>query len=147
MIHRRFPISRRTLLRGTGVALGLPWLEVMSARRLRAATAKSRPPVQMAVLYMPNGVHPDMWTPEGEGRDFKLSPTLQPLSDLKNEIVVPTNLWNQASKGGRALCQSLGLPDLHHHHEDAGRRSQLQRRLDGSGGCASRGKPDAAAVS
>ena len=43
---------------------------------------------------------PDMWTPEGEGRDFKLSPTLEPLSDLKSEIVVPTNLWNQASKGG-----------------------------------------------
>lgn len=53
----------------------------------------------MAVLYMPNGVREDMWTPEGEGRDFKLSPTLEPLSDLKNDILVMTNLWNQASKG------------------------------------------------
>ena len=40
-----------------------------------------------------------MWTPEGEGRDFKLSPTLEPLSDLKDDLIVPTNLWNQASKG------------------------------------------------
>jgi hypothetical protein len=94
--NRRFPISRRTLLRGAGVALGLPWLEAMAP----AAAGKSRPPVRMAVLYMPNGVHPDMWTPEGEGSDFKLSPTLEPLSDLKDQIVVPTNLWNEATKGG-----------------------------------------------
>jgi Protein of unknown function (DUF1552) len=94
--NRRFPMSRRTLLRGAGVALGLPWLEAMAP----AATGKSRPPVRMAVLYMPNGVHPDMWTPEGEGSDFKLSPTLEPLSDLRDQIVVPTNLWNEATKGG-----------------------------------------------
>jgi hypothetical protein len=54
----------------------------------------------MAVLYMPNGVHPGQWTPEGEGRDFTLSPTLQPLAEFKDEIVVMTNLWNQATKGG-----------------------------------------------
>jgi hypothetical protein len=104
MSIRRFPISRRTLLRGGGVALGLPWLEAMGPARALAANAKSelnkvRPPVRMAVLYMPNGVHPGMWTPEGEGRDFKLSPTLEPLAAFKDDIVVPTNLWNQASKG------------------------------------------------
>lgn len=100
MTNHKFPISRRTLLRGTGVALGLPWLEAMTPVRALAASGKGRPPVRMAVLYMPNGVHPDMWTPEGEGSDFKLSPTLEPLSEFKNDIVVPTNLWNQASKGG-----------------------------------------------
>ena len=52
----------------------------------------------MAVLYMPNGVHPDMWTPEGEGRDFTLSPTLEPLADLKQDITVLTNLWNRGSE-------------------------------------------------
>ncbi len=91
----KYPISRRTLLRGTGVALGLPWLEAMAA----TTAPKEKGPVRMAVLYMPNGVRPDTWTPEGEGREFKLSKTLSPLEDLKSEIVVPTNLWNQASKG------------------------------------------------
>lgn len=99
MKHPKFPISRRTLLRGSGVALGLPWLEAMTPGRAIAATGKAAPPVRMAVLYMPNGVHPGMWTPEGEGRDFKLSPTLEPLADLKDDIIVATNLWNQASKG------------------------------------------------
>ena len=87
-------ISRRTLLRGTGAALSLPWLEAM------AATGAAKPPVRMAALYMPNGINPHAWTPEGEGRDFKLSPTLSPLADLKNDILVLTNLWNAGSKGG-----------------------------------------------
>lgn len=91
----RFPISRRTLLRGAGVSLALPWLEAMDTQG-----AKIKAPVRMAVLYMPNGVHPGMWTPEGQGREFALSPTLQPLEDLKSDILVVTNLWNQAAKGG-----------------------------------------------
>jgi hypothetical protein len=93
----RFPISRRTLLRGTGAALGLPWLEAMAATK---RTTAEPGPVRMAALYMPNGVRADMWTPEGKGRDFTLSPTLAPLEDLKNDILVLTNLWNQGSKGG-----------------------------------------------
>jgi len=88
------PISRRTLLRGTGAALGLPWLEGMA----RASVTNA--PVRMAALYMPNGVHPEMWTPKGEGRDFELSPTLEPLADLKNDILVLTSLWNAGSRGG-----------------------------------------------
>jgi hypothetical protein len=87
-------ISRRTVLRGTGVALGLPWLEAM------ASTTSPKPPVRMAMLYMPNGVNPHAWTPEGKGKDFQLSPTLSPLADLKNQIVVMKNLWNEGSKGG-----------------------------------------------
>lgn len=93
-----FPISRRTMLRGIGATLALPWLEAMLPRRTMAASAAAKPPMRMAVLYMPNGVHPDMWTPEGEGRDFKLSPTLEPLADLKDEILVATNLWNRGSE-------------------------------------------------
>lgn len=91
----RSPISRRTLLRGAGVSLGLPWLEAMSR-----AAERDTPPVRMAVLYMPNGVHPDLWTPEGAGREFMLSTTLEPLADLKNDILVATNLWNESAKGG-----------------------------------------------
>lgn len=92
-------LPRRTLLRGAGAALGLPWLEAMMARPAAAAT-KARPPVRLAALYMPNGVHTDLWTPAGLGRDFTLSPTLEPLHDLKNDLLVVTQLWNQGSVGG-----------------------------------------------
>ncbi len=93
-------ISRRTLIRGAGVTLGLPWLEAMVPGSARASSAAVKNPVRMAMLYMPNGVNVSAWDPVGHGREFTLSPTLAPLQDLKNEIVVVSNLWNQATKGG-----------------------------------------------
>lgn len=62
--------------------------------------APSDAPIRMAALFVPNGVHQGMWTPEGVGRDFELSPTLQPLASLRDQLLVFTNLWNQASNVG-----------------------------------------------
>src|SRR3954454_9742911 len=90
-------ISRRTLLRGAGVSVALLWPDAMPS----PVTSKLAPsPVRIAMLYMPNGVNVPEWTPKGTGRDFELSPTLSPLSDLKDDILVLSNLWNAASKGG-----------------------------------------------
>jgi hypothetical protein len=89
-------IARRTFLRGAGVALGLPWLEAMAAR----PSAPAKPPVRLAVLYMPNGVNTALWTPPDAGRGFTLSPALEPLADLRDDITVLSNLWNEATKGG-----------------------------------------------
>ena len=96
MIGRHSPLSRRTILKGAGASLALPWLEAMIPAN---ASAANHAPVRMAILYMANGVREDMWTPEGVGRDFKLSPTLQPLANLKDQLTIPTNLWNQSAKG------------------------------------------------
>jgi len=89
------PINRRTFLKGIGAVVALPALEFTSGAAEKAAF-----PVRMAHLYMANGVHPDMWTPTGTGRDFELSPTLSPLADVKNEILVLSELWNAASNTG-----------------------------------------------
>jgi len=86
-------MSRRTLLRGAGVSLALPWLEAMASETQRA-------PVRMAFLYVPNGANMSAWLPEGTGRDYKLSQSLQPLKDLKDDVLVLSNLWNEASKAG-----------------------------------------------
>jgi len=99
MIPRNRSISRRSVLRGAGVALGLPWLEAMMPSALSAAQ-KASMPVRMAVLYMANGVNTTTWTPEGQGRDFKLSPTLEPLQDLKDQVMVISNLWNAGANTG-----------------------------------------------
>lgn len=99
MIPRHRALSRRTVLRGAGVALGLPWLEAMTPSVLAASTPP-KAPVRMAVLYMANGVNTSLWTPEGQGRDFQLSPTLEPLSDLKQYVTVVSNLWNAAANTG-----------------------------------------------
>jgi hypothetical protein len=92
---RSTTLNRRTLLRGAGAAIGLPWLEAMAAPK-----GTDKAPVRMAAMYMPNGVHEDMWTPEGDKRDFRLSPTLSPLADLQDQLLVLTNLWNPGSVGG-----------------------------------------------
>ncbi|MDQ6677687.1 MAG: DUF1552 domain-containing protein [Acidobacteriota bacterium] len=96
---RNSGLSRRTLLRGVGVGLGLPWLEAMMPSSASAAIASPNP-VRMAVLYMPNGVNTSMWMPEGQGRNFTLSPTLAPLQDLKDDILVVSNLWNAGANTG-----------------------------------------------
>lgn len=91
-------LSRRTLLRGAGAALGLPWLEAMAAPA--ASTKGEHGPKRMAFLYMPNGTHPDFWTPEGVGRDFKLSKTLEPLANFRDDLTIVTNTWNAGSNTG-----------------------------------------------
>lgn len=102
--NRGLSLSRRTLLRGAGAALALPWLEAMMPREISAAEQEGRAPedspVRMAALFVPNGVRQDMWTPTGTGRDFQLSPTLEPLADHREQLLVLTNLWNQASNVG-----------------------------------------------
>jgi hypothetical protein len=93
-------IGRRTMLRGMGVALGLPWLEAMIPSSARAASALPKSPVRLAVLYMPNGVNVSKWTPAGSGHNYALSPTLEPLSAFKDRMVVVSNLFNAGSKVG-----------------------------------------------
>src|SRR6185436_2095360 len=93
-------ISRRTVLRGAGVSLALPWLEAMMPTTALAQSKVLKNPVRMAMLYMPNGVNVNHWYPQGTGRDFQLSPTLEPLADFKDQILVLSNLWNAATKGG-----------------------------------------------
>ncbi len=100
MTIRKPAISRRTLLRGAGVALGLPWLEAMTPSPLRAQSPASKPPVRMAMLYMPNGVNVSHWYPRGLGHDFQLSPTLEPLAEFHDDILVLSHLWNAGAKGG-----------------------------------------------
>lgn len=68
--------------------------------RLAAQSVEVTPPIRLAVLFFPNGVRDDMWTPQAAGRDFQLSPILEPLAELKDELLVLTHLWNQASNVG-----------------------------------------------
>jgi hypothetical protein len=107
MADKSWNISRRTMLRGAGVAMALPLLDAM-ARRVGAEAVpagssdgpKPAHPVRMAVLYMANGVNADAWAPKGVGKDFELSPTLAPLVDFKSEILVLSELMNAGALGG-----------------------------------------------
>ncbi len=73
-------LSRRTALRGLGVCVALPFLEAMRPCVLGSATGDLKsPPLRMAFLYVPNGVHMPDWTPAALGAGFELPPILEPL--------------------------------------------------------------------
>jgi hypothetical protein len=103
--YRKGTITRRTVLRGLGVAVGLPLLDAMRpavalAGKAGAAAADTTTPVRMACLFFPNGVSPKAWTPEKEGKDYELSPILKPLGAFKDDVLVFTNLTNRATDTG-----------------------------------------------
>ena len=93
-------ISRRTVLRGIGASIALPWLEAMSTTASMGASAASsvsraaaaEAPKRLAFMYIPNGVIGSKWFPERTGEDFDLPPSLQPLADFKQDITVVSGL-------------------------------------------------------
>jgi hypothetical protein len=89
-MHR--PISRRTVLKGLGTAVALPWLDAMAPAFSWAAPADGKPPVRMAFCYIPNGAHMQAWTPAEAGATFTLPPTLEPLASLRSHVTVMTGL-------------------------------------------------------
>lgn len=78
-------LNRRTMLRGLGAALALPWMESLAAAG-QAAAGASRPPVRMCYWYVPNGVHLPTWFPEHEGTLIDLPETLQPLAFARESL-------------------------------------------------------------
>ena len=93
-------ISRRTLLRGAGAAMALPWLEVMAPAATTDGLKLTEPPMRMGFLFMPNGVRPDLWTPQGDGADLgELSRHLKPLEPFKSDILLLENLWHKKTVG------------------------------------------------
>ncbi|HZJ15520.1 MAG TPA: DUF1552 domain-containing protein [Chthoniobacteraceae bacterium] len=101
-----FRIPRRSFLRGLGVTMALPLLDVMRPARTFAALAGvPKNPVRMAFLFVPNGAHMQDWTPLAEGADFDLPYILQPLQAHKSELLVMSGLshdkaWANGDGGG-----------------------------------------------
>lgn len=84
-------IDRRTVLRGLGAAVALPYLEAMAPLTALAQTPKAAP-VRLAFLFVPNGVDMDNWRPGAAGRLGELPEILRPLDPLKGKLNVLTGL-------------------------------------------------------
>jgi hypothetical protein len=87
--------TRRTILKGTGVALALPWLETLAPRKAQAATAAKR----YVSMYFPNGTA-DFWKPTGGGATWTLSPILEPFTPMKSKLTVISGINNFSPFGG-----------------------------------------------
>jgi hypothetical protein len=88
-------ISRRTVLRGLGTVVSLPFLEAMrpgTLARAAAGAAGAEAPRRMAFIYVPNGAMMSDWTPASEGTGFELPSILQPMAPFRDDMLVLTDL-------------------------------------------------------
>jgi len=100
-MHASQRIDRRTVLRGIGATLALPMLEAMQPVRAMAGDQSSnRPPLRLIYIFVPGGVNMDAWTPQGEGRDFRFSPTLSVLEPLREHVLILSGLDNRRGERG-----------------------------------------------
>jgi Protein of unknown function (DUF1552) len=93
-------LPRRTLLKGVGATLALPFLEAMlPATTLRAA---AKPVRRFQAFYTPNGMAMEYWTPKTEGANFEMTPVLEPLAPYRDQMLVFSGLrasWNYIHAG------------------------------------------------
>src|SRR6478736_3556477 len=101
MLVPKHNLPRRTILRGMGATLALPFLDAM----LPPFTARGRaaqPVHRFQTFYVPNGMAMDYWTPRGEGAAFELSPILEPLAPFRDQMLVLSGIkasWNYIHAG------------------------------------------------
>ncbi len=105
-------INRRKFLRGCGTAMSLPLLDIMLDP---AKGDHGVAPKRAAFFYIPNGVVQDRWQWESDDGKFVLSPTLNPLEDLKEKISVYSNLdrIKVAGTDGHAQASTCWLSSAH----------------------------------
>ncbi len=90
-------ISRRAVLRGAGVAVGLPWLESLASADTTVRAGAF--PKRFAVVFMGNGINGNHWWARGSGGAMKLGKTLEPLEPVKKKINVINGLFNKPAVG------------------------------------------------
>jgi len=96
MIITQKAIPRRTILRGIGAALALPFLDAMTPALAALQSTAAKRATRLSFVYAPNGMIMSQWTPKTVGAAFELTPTLEPLAAFRDRMLVLTGL-NQSS--------------------------------------------------
>src|SRR5204863_1556394 len=95
-------LPRRTVLRGLGATVALPFLDAMLPAFSQRARAAAAPAHRFQTFYVPNGMAMEYWTPKGEGAAFELSPILEPLAPFRDQLLVLSGIkanWNYIHAG------------------------------------------------
>ena len=103
------PLTRRTMLRGIGVSMALPWLESISAwAEDGARAAAGAPPVRLAVLFSGNGFHSKEWWAKGAGAEMELGEVLAPLRSHREKLLFIRGLYNEEAPKGNIHSSQTG---------------------------------------
>ena len=90
-------LSRRTFLRGAGVAVGLPLLDAMVPAWTALAQTAASPKPRMGFMYLPHGAIMEQWTPAAEGTSFELTPILKPFAPFQKQLTIVSGLENKGA--------------------------------------------------
>lgn len=99
-------LHRRTFLKGTGVTLALPWLSAMD-RAFASEVKQEKSPKRFVAMTLGLGLVAENLYPKQAGREFELSPYLQPVADLKNEITLISGSSHPGVNGGHRAEASI----------------------------------------
>ena len=102
MIITKMSLPRRTVLRGLGAAVALPLLDAMVPAVTAESKTAARPTRRFGVVYVPNGMAMEHWTPATEGPGFDFTPVLHPLERFRDQVTVVSGLrgyWTPAHAG------------------------------------------------
>ena len=106
----RKALPRRTVLRGLGASLSLPLLDAMVPAATALGATAAKPVKRLGYVFMPMGADLSRWTPGSENTLDTLSPILQSLEPVKNQVTAFTNLELQpAYPGSHATSNSAFL--------------------------------------
>ena len=83
--------TRRTFLRATGVSLALPLLDSLAPARARG-DAPVELPRRMVCICTPLGLHPEYFFPKDAGKEYELTPYLEPLQEFRDDLTVISGL-------------------------------------------------------
>ena len=97
MFITKMHLSRRTFLRGTGVAVGLPLLDAMIPAWTALAQTAASPKPRMGFMYLPHGAIMDQWTPVADGTGFELTPILKPFAPFQKQLTIVSGLENKGA--------------------------------------------------
>jgi len=119
MILTKKALPRRTFLRTVGATMALPMLDAM----IPAASAASKTPLgqakRLGFVFMPMGCDESRWTPGSEGDLSQLSPILQSLEPVKDQLSVLTNMeLANAYPGSHATSNSSFLSAAKARHTE-----------------------------
>ena len=92
MLIMKKSIPRRAILRGLGASMALPLLDAMVPSLTALQNTPARPITRFGVMYVPNGMVMEQWTPIAEGAGFELTSTLAPLARYREDLIVLSNL-------------------------------------------------------
>ena len=120
MIITKRHLPRRTFLRGIGATIALPLLDGMVPALTALRVSAAQPVRRLGVVYVPNGIFMDNWTPAGESTGFDLTPILEPLGAFRDQTIVLTGLsnkegdaWPGEGAGDHARAAAAYLTGVH----------------------------------